>query len=91
MVNHYLEQINKHQQLNAFVEVYAEEAIQKAIALDAKQKKTGITGKLHGVVIGIKDVLAYKDHTLTAASKILKILMNSPWAVPTKIQLMETC
>ena len=72
MVNHYLEQIYKHQQLNAFVEVYAEEAIQKAIALDAKQKKTGITGKLHGVVIGIKDVLAYKDHTLTAASKILK-------------------
>ena len=72
MVNHYLEQINKNRHLNAFVEVYAEEAIQKAAALDAKQKKTGITGRLHGVVIGIKDVLAYKDHTLTAGSKILK-------------------
>lgn len=72
MVNYYLEQINQHQHLNAFVEVYAEEAIQKAAALDAKQKETGITGRLHGVVIGIKDVLAYKDHTLTAGSKILK-------------------
>jgi len=72
MVNHYLEQINKYRYLNAFVEVYAEEAIQKAATLDAKQKITGITGRLHGVVIAIKDVLAYKDHTLTASSKILK-------------------
>ena len=72
MVNHYLEQINKYRHLNAFVEVYAEEAIQKAATLDAKQKITGITGRLHGVVIAIKDVLAYKDHTLTASSKILK-------------------
>ena len=72
MVNHYLQQINQNQHLNAFVEVYAEEAMQKAVALDAKQKITGITGRLHGVVIGIKDVLAYKDHTLTASSKILK-------------------
>ena len=29
-------------------------------------------GKLHGVVIGIKDVIAYKDHPLTASSGILK-------------------
>lgn len=28
-------------------------------------------GKLHGVVIGLKDVIAYKDHPLTAASRIL--------------------
>ena len=71
MVNHYLEQINRHQQLNAFVEVYTAEALQKAVALDTKQKESGITGRLHGVVIAIKDVLAYKGHTLTAGSKIL--------------------
>ncbi len=29
-------------------------------------------GKLHGVIIGIKDVIAYKDHPLSASSKILK-------------------
>jgi len=29
-------------------------------------------GKLHGVVIGLKDVLAYKDHPLTASSHILQ-------------------
>ena len=28
-------------------------------------------GRLHGVVIGLKDVIAYKDHPLTAASRIL--------------------
>ena len=31
-----------------------------------------LSGKLHGVVIGIKDVIAYKDHPLSASSKILK-------------------
>jgi aspartyl-tRNA(Asn)/glutamyl-tRNA(Gln) amidotransferase subunit A len=28
-------------------------------------------GSLHGVVIGLKDIIAYKDHRLTASSKIL--------------------
>ena len=71
VVTHYLEQINRYKHLNAFTEVYAEEALEKAAALDAKQK-TGITlGRLHGVVVAIKDVLCYKDHKVTAASKIL--------------------
>jgi aspartyl-tRNA(Asn)/glutamyl-tRNA(Gln) amidotransferase subunit A len=70
-VNHYLGQIDRQKHLNAFIEVYTAEVLQKAEALDAKRKENGITGKLHGVVIGIKDVLAYKGHTLTAGSKIL--------------------
>jgi aspartyl-tRNA(Asn)/glutamyl-tRNA(Gln) amidotransferase subunit A len=37
------------------------------------QRKTGKPmGKLHGVVIGLKDVIAYKGHPLTAASRILQ-------------------
>ena len=71
MVKHYLDKIKQQEHLNAFIQVYTEEAIQKAAALDAKQKEVGISGRLHGVVIGIKDVLAYKGHTLTAGSKIL--------------------
>lgn len=71
-VTHYLEQIKRQQHLNAFIEVYTAEALQKAAALDAVRKEKGISGRLHGVVIGIKDVLAYKGHTLTAGSKILK-------------------
>ncbi|MEP7143670.1 MAG: Asp-tRNA(Asn)/Glu-tRNA(Gln) amidotransferase subunit GatA [Ferruginibacter sp.] len=72
VISHYLEQIDRHKHLNAFTEVYAEEALEKAAALDAKQKAGEIPRRLHGVVVGIKDVLCYKDHKVTAASKILK-------------------
>jgi aspartyl-tRNA(Asn)/glutamyl-tRNA(Gln) amidotransferase subunit A len=71
-VRHYLSQIEKSKHLNAFVHVFADEAIQKAIALDEKRKAGDAIGKLHGVVIAIKDVICYKDHPLTAASGILK-------------------
>lgn len=72
VVEHYLSQIKKTQHLNAFLEVYEEEALIKAKQLDTERKKTGLTGKLHGVVIGLKDVICYKDHRLSASSNILK-------------------
>jgi len=72
VVEHYLQQIQTRQHLNAFVKVYAEEAIARAEMLDEKRKNGQSLAKLHGVVIGIKDVIAYKDHPLTASSKILK-------------------
>ncbi|HUM66212.1 MAG TPA: amidase, partial [Chitinophagaceae bacterium] len=71
-VEHYLEQIRLYQHLNAFVHVYAEEAMEAARRLDAKRAAGKPLGRLHGVIIGIKDVIAYKDHPLTAASRILK-------------------
>jgi aspartyl-tRNA(Asn)/glutamyl-tRNA(Gln) amidotransferase subunit A len=71
-VRHYLSQIEKGKQLNAFVQVFSDEAIQKGVALDEKRKAGNAIGKLHGVVIAIKDVICYKDHPLTAASGILK-------------------
>ncbi len=71
-VNFYLDQIKQHQNLNAFLEVFSEEAIATAKALDAARIKGETLGKLHGVVIGIKDVLCYKDHQVSAASKILE-------------------
>jgi aspartyl-tRNA(Asn)/glutamyl-tRNA(Gln) amidotransferase subunit A len=71
-VRHYLSEIENSKQLNAFVHVFADEAIQKAAALDEKRKAGNTIGKLHGVVIAIKDVICYKDHPLTAASGILK-------------------
>ena len=46
--------------------------LQKAAELDEKRKSGNTIGKLHGVVIAIKDVICYKDHPLTAASGILK-------------------
>ena len=71
-VKYYLEKIAQHKELNAFVEVYETEAIQKAIELDAKRKSDEKIKKLHGVVIALKDVICYKDHHVTAASGILK-------------------
>jgi aspartyl-tRNA(Asn)/glutamyl-tRNA(Gln) amidotransferase subunit A len=66
-VQHYLSAIEQKRHLNAFLEVYAEEALAKASVLD----RQGIKGKLHGVVIGIKDNLCYKGHSASASSKIL--------------------
>lgn len=71
-VDYYLEAIEKNAQLNSFLEVYAEEAKQRAIELDAIQSAGKQLGKLHGVVVGIKDVLCFNRHTISAASKILE-------------------
>lgn len=71
-VEHYLQRIQATSHLNAFVDVYADEAVQRAKDLD-EQRKNGISsGKLHGVIIGIKDVICYKGHRVTAASAILR-------------------
>jgi len=71
VVKYYLQQIDAHKKLNAFTEVFAAEALQQATMLDEKRKAGEPLRKLHGVVIAIKDVLCYKDHTVTAASKML--------------------
>jgi aspartyl-tRNA(Asn)/glutamyl-tRNA(Gln) amidotransferase subunit A len=52
--------------------VYGEEALAKARLLDQRRREGKPVGKLHGVVIGLKDVIAYKDHPLTASSRILQ-------------------
>lgn len=71
-VEHYLSRIQTKQHLNAFIEVYTDEAIQKAKELDSKRNADTPIGKLHGVVIGLKDVIAHKGHQLSASSNILK-------------------
>ena len=71
-VNFYLDNIQKNKHLNAFIEIYKEEALQKAALLDAQTNTGTPLKKLHGVVIAIKDVICYKNHSVTAASKILK-------------------
>ena len=70
-VQYYLEAIKAHQSLNAYLEVFEQEAIDTAIALDAKRNAGKPLGKLHGVVVALKDVICYKDHKVSAASKIL--------------------
>lgn len=70
LVKHYLQNIESQSHLNAFLEVYADEALQQADAVDAKLA-AGTAGRLAGMVVGIKDVLCYKDHRVQAGSRIL--------------------
>lgn len=70
-VRHYLEAIEAQKHLNAFVSVYADDALSRAAALDAQAQSGAPMGRLHGVVVGIKDVLCYAGHPVTAASRIL--------------------
>jgi aspartyl-tRNA(Asn)/glutamyl-tRNA(Gln) amidotransferase subunit A len=70
LVRYYLSNIRQKEYLNAFLSVYEDEAISRAVHIDQKIKE-GTAGKLAGLVVGLKDVLAYKDHPLQAGSKIL--------------------
>ena len=72
VVDHYLSQINQHQDLNSFLEVFSSAAKLRAAELDAHLSAGKPLGKLHGVVVGIKDVLCYNGHKVSAASKILE-------------------
>ncbi len=72
-VQYFLDNISSAQHLNAFLEVYGAEALQRAAELDQqRQENPNSIGKLHGVVIGLKDVIIYKNHKLSAASKVLE-------------------
>jgi aspartyl-tRNA(Asn)/glutamyl-tRNA(Gln) amidotransferase subunit A len=70
LVKNYLEQVKINAHLNAFNEVFADEAINRARDVDSRIKQ-GIAGKLAGMVIAIKDNICYKDHKVSASSKIL--------------------
>lgn len=73
LVKFYLQNIELHKNLNAFVEVYGDEAITQAKSLDDKLKNTpNEIGKLFGLVISVKDVLCHKNHQVGASSKILE-------------------
>ncbi len=73
LVEHYLSNIAQSNHLNIYIEVYTEEARERAILLDEKYKEDpNAVGKLFGLVLSIKDVLCYKDHKVTASSKILE-------------------
>lgn len=58
-------------QINAFVEVWPEEALKRADEIDARRAKGEKLGPLAGVPIGIKDNILYKGHKATCCSKML--------------------
>jgi len=71
VVRYYLNRTEEKKHLNAFLEVWGDEALVRAKEID-KRLINGTAGKLAGMVIAIKDNICYKDHKVGAASKILE-------------------
>jgi aspartyl-tRNA(Asn)/glutamyl-tRNA(Gln) amidotransferase subunit A len=71
LVEYYLGNIERQNPtLNAFLEVWPDEARAQADAVDARLA-AGTAGPLAGMVLGIKDVLAYAGHSLQSSSLML--------------------
>jgi len=70
-VNGFLQRIADTAHLNAFTEVFAEEALKRAHETD-QHVKEGRLARLTGVVIALKDNICYEGHRVQAASKILE-------------------
>lgn len=71
LVHTYVQRIEKNNYLNIFLEVFEVSALQKAKEVDEKIK-TKTAGKLAGMVIALKDNLCYKNHRVSASSKLLE-------------------
>lgn len=71
LVSYYLENIRHKKGLNAFIEVFEEEAMAGA-AMVQEKIVNGTAGRLAGMVLGLKDNICYKDHISSASSRSLK-------------------
>lgn len=67
----YLSVIHQRKNLNAFLSVFEEEALEQARSID-KKINAGNAGALAGMVIAIKDVICMKGKKTTCGSKILE-------------------
>lgn len=70
-VKDFLARIDANSHLNAYLEVYGDEALARAKEVDEKIA-SGNAGKLGGVVVGVKDNICYEGHKVFGSSKILE-------------------
>jgi len=71
VVEHYLKRIEEQRELNAVIEVFREEALDRSKKIQEKMD-SGSAGKLAGMVMAIKDNICYRDHITSASSLSLK-------------------
>lgn len=88
LLDYYFKQIEDHQHLNAFNEVFFYSASEQAKLVQQKIEN-GTAGKLAGMVIGIKDNISYKDHKVTASSKMLEGFVSPYSATVTERLIAE--
>lgn len=86
-VEFFLDRIEHQAHLNAFLEVYTESALERAEQLDSSAQEGSPKGRLHGVVIGLKDNICYTGHRVSASSKILSWFV-SPYSATAVERLM---
>jgi aspartyl-tRNA(Asn)/glutamyl-tRNA(Gln) amidotransferase subunit A len=73
LVKQYLARIEATRHLNAYVEVWTDEALARADDLDERIRTNPKSlGRLFGAVASLKDNICYEGHEVTAASKILE-------------------
>ena len=82
-MQHYITAIHQNKHLNCYLEVFEQQALERAAKLDSQP----ISGRLHGVVVGIKDNICYKGHRASASSKILENFI-SPYSA-TAVERLE--
>jgi aspartyl-tRNA(Asn)/glutamyl-tRNA(Gln) amidotransferase subunit A len=71
VVKAHLQRIEAGAHLNVFIEVWADEALQRAQVIQEKINR-GEAGRLAGVTVALKDNLCYRGHKVTASSRILE-------------------
>jgi aspartyl-tRNA(Asn)/glutamyl-tRNA(Gln) amidotransferase subunit A len=71
LVQYALSSIQEKKHLNVFLETFNESALKQADLVDSKIK-AGTTGRLAGVLVALKDNICYKNHKVSASSRILE-------------------
>ena len=72
-VDFFLRNIDNHNdRLNALSEVFSEEAHKRALELDETLKGGASPAPLTGMVLVVKDNIAYRGHTVSASSRMLE-------------------
>jgi len=71
LAQHFLDRLNAHANLGAFVAIDSETTLAQARAADARISN-GTAGALEGVPIAHKDIFVTKDFVTTAGSRMLK-------------------
>ena len=82
-----LAEARKKADLNIFLELFEESALEKAAAVDARIK-AGTAGPLAGAIISIKDNICYKGHRVSASSRMLEGYV-SPYSATVVERVLE--